>query len=202
MVYLKEHPETTAADFAEPVAFCFVAGEKEISMSGQPGRSGRKTFVPTADQRNTVKIMARLGIPEDKICLTVINPQTNKPISKPTLQRAFRNEIATGQTELTTLVGTALVDAALGERPRSGEPIKSDAARVNARCSFWNAAPAGSGGCSSSTATRPVGTAMRFRSCIGPTRQTQSCNYANLRQNLEYDFAARGEDRGLFGPDR
>ena len=105
-------------------------------MSGQPGRSGRKTFVPTADQRNTVKIMARLGIPEDKICLTVINPQTNKPISKPTLQRAFRNEIATGQTELTTLVGTALVDAALGKRPDGGEPIKSDAARVSAMTFF------------------------------------------------------------------
>jgi hypothetical protein len=101
-------------------------------MSGKPGRSGRKIFVPSADQCNTVKIMSGLGIPEDKICLTVINPQTNKPISKPTLHRAFRNEIATGQTELTTLVGTALVDAALGKRPPGGEPIKSDAARVSA----------------------------------------------------------------------
>ena len=101
-------------------------------MSGQPGRSGRKTFVPTADQRNTVKIMAGLGIPEDKICLTVINPQTNKPISTPTLRRAFRHEIDTAQTELNTSVGNALIKAALGERPISGEPIKSDAARVNA----------------------------------------------------------------------
>jgi hypothetical protein len=33
--------------------------------------------------------MAGLGIPEDKICLTVTNPQTNKPISKPTLRRAL-----------------------------------------------------------------------------------------------------------------
>jgi hypothetical protein len=101
-------------------------------VSGKPGRSGRKTFVPTADQRNTVKVMVGLGIAEDKICLTVVNPQTNKPISVPTLRRAFRYEIATGQTELTTLVGTALVDAALGKRPAGGEPMKSDAARVSA----------------------------------------------------------------------
>ena len=103
-----------------------------ISMSGQPGRSGRKKFVPSADQRNSVKIMASLGIPGDRICLTVINPQTKKPISETTLRRAFRQEMNTGQTELNALVGNALINAALGERPTSGEPIKSDAARVNA----------------------------------------------------------------------
>ena len=101
-------------------------------MSGQPGRSGRKTFVPTADQRNAVKTMSGLGISEDKIRLAIINPQTNKPISTPTLRRAFRHEIDTAQTELNTSVGNALIKAALGERPISGEPIKSDAARVNA----------------------------------------------------------------------
>ena len=104
-------------------------------MSGKPGRSGRKQFVPTADQRHAVKAMIGLGITEDKICLTVLNPQSNKPISKPTLQRAFRHEIATAQTELNTAVATALVDAALG-RPCGGEPIKSDTARVNATTFF------------------------------------------------------------------
>ena len=101
-------------------------------MSGQPGRSGRKTFVPTADQRHAVHMMASLGIPEDKICLTVINPQTNKPISKPTLRRAFRREIDTVQTELSTAVGSALLDAALGKKPSGGEPIRNDRARVDA----------------------------------------------------------------------
>jgi hypothetical protein len=101
-------------------------------MSGKPGRSGRKEFVPTEDQRHAVKVMTGLGIAEDKICLTVINPQTRKPISKPTLRRAFRHEIATGQTELTIEVGTALVDAALGKKPSGGEPIKNDRARVDA----------------------------------------------------------------------
>ena len=101
-------------------------------MSGKPGRSGRKKFLPNADQGNTVRIMAGLGIPEDKICLTVVNPQTNKPISKPTLRRAFRHEIDTAQTELSTAVGSALLDAALGKKPSGGEPIRNDRARVDA----------------------------------------------------------------------
>ena len=69
-------------------------------MSGKPGRSGRKPFEATADQRNTVKIMSGLGVPEQKICLPVTNPATGKPISEPTLRRAFRREIDSGQTEL------------------------------------------------------------------------------------------------------
>ena len=76
--------------------------------------------------------MAGLAIPEDKICLAVINPQTHKPISTTTLRRAFRQEINTAQIELHTLVGNALINAALGERPIAGEPIRSDAARMNA----------------------------------------------------------------------
>ena len=35
-------------------------------MSGKPGRSGRKPFEATADQRNTVKIMSGLGVPQEK----------------------------------------------------------------------------------------------------------------------------------------
>ena len=62
----------------------------------------------------------------------VINRQTRKPISEPTLRRAFRREIDSGQTELTTLVGNMLVEAALGRPPAVGEPIKSDAARLDA----------------------------------------------------------------------
>jgi hypothetical protein len=43
-------------------------------------------FAPTADQRNTVKIMAGLGVPQDKICLSVVNTATGKPVSEPTLR--------------------------------------------------------------------------------------------------------------------
>ena len=94
-------------------------------MSGKPGRSGRKPFEATADQRNTVKIMSGLGVPQEKICLLVINRQTRKPISEPTLRRAFRREIDSGQTELTTLVGNMLVEAALADPRPSGSRSKA-----------------------------------------------------------------------------
>jgi len=37
MFYLREHPETTAGDFAEPVAFCFVRGRKGDFNVGATG---------------------------------------------------------------------------------------------------------------------------------------------------------------------
>jgi hypothetical protein len=140
-------------------------------MSGKPGRSGRKTFVPTTDQRNTVKIMVGLGSPEDKICLTVINPQTGKPISKSTLRRAFRHEIDIAQTELNTAVGTALVDAALGKRPAGGEPIKSDAARVSAMTFYLECRAGWKRGMTLQhrNPTGPDGDAIPFVYKIGPT---------------------------------
>jgi hypothetical protein len=49
-------------------------------MSGMPGRRGRKTFVPTSEQRNSVKVLAGLRIPQEQICQLVINPQTGKPL--------------------------------------------------------------------------------------------------------------------------
>jgi hypothetical protein len=87
-------------------------------------------FAPTADQRNTVKIMAGLGVSQDKICLSVVNAATGKPVSEPTSRRAFQREIDSGQTELITLVGNMLANTALGRPSAVGEPIKSDAARV------------------------------------------------------------------------
>ena len=112
-------------------------------MSGKPGRSGRKPLEATADQRNTVKIMSGLGVPQEKICLLVINRQTRKPISEPTLRRAFRREIDSGQTELTTLVGNMLVEAALGLPPAVGERSKAMRRESTRRFFIWNARPAG-----------------------------------------------------------
>ena len=140
-------------------------------MSGKPGRSGRKKFLPTADQRHTVKTMSALGIPEDKICLTIINPQTGKPLSAPTLRRAFRLELDCGQTELNMLVGTTLVDAALGRRPSGGEPIKSDAARVNAITFFLECRAGWKRGMllQHGNPTGPDGNAIPFRYHATPT---------------------------------
>jgi hypothetical protein len=40
--------------------------------------------------------MKALGIPEDRICQTIINPRTKKPESPMTLKRAFAPELASG----------------------------------------------------------------------------------------------------------
>ena len=140
-------------------------------MSGKAGRSGRTKFLPTADQRNTVKVMSGLGIPEEKICLTIINPQTGKPLSAPTLRRAFRLELNSGQTELHTLVGTALVDAALGRKTPGGEPIKSDAARVNAMTFFLECRAGWKRGMTlqHGNPTGPDGNAIPFMYIANPT---------------------------------
>jgi len=89
-------------------------------MSGMPGRSGRKTFVPTPEQRNSVKVLAELGIPQEKICQLVINPQTGKRLDQKTLRRHFEHEIATGEIELHEQVGNFIVSTILGRAPPPG----------------------------------------------------------------------------------
>ena len=62
-------------------------------MSGVAGRSGRKAFVPTQEQRRNVKLLVGLGIPQDKICLMVVNPQTEKPLDPKSLRKHFPREL-------------------------------------------------------------------------------------------------------------
>ena len=69
------------------------------AMSGKPGRSGRKSFVATPEQRNNVKILVGLGIPQAMICQLVVNPQTGKPLDEGTLKKHFPREIAVGAAE-------------------------------------------------------------------------------------------------------
>jgi hypothetical protein len=57
---------------------------------------GRPKFEPTQDQRNQVKLMKALGIPEDRICKTITNPRTGKPVAPMTLARAFPAELESG----------------------------------------------------------------------------------------------------------
>jgi len=99
-------------------------------MAGKKGASGRPPFVPTDDQRSSVQVMAAVGIPHDKICLTVRNPSTGKPISKPTLERVFRKEIDTAQTELHARIASFIVKSILGHKQPNGEVIKSERERV------------------------------------------------------------------------
>jgi len=67
-------------------------------MTEKRGR-GRPKFEPTQDQRSQVKMMKALRLPEDRICKTVINPRTGKPVSPMMLARAFAAELESGATE-------------------------------------------------------------------------------------------------------
>ena len=100
-------------------------------MSEKRGR-GQPKFAPTQDQRSQVKQMKALGIPEDRICKTITNPRTGKPVSPMTLARAFARELASGATEFHTLVGNFILCAILGKKPALGDAIKSEQVRMTA----------------------------------------------------------------------
>jgi len=71
-------------------------------------------------------------IPEDRICKTIINPRTGKPVSPMTLARAFAPELASGATEFHALVGNFILCAILGKKPVLGDAIKSEQVRMTA----------------------------------------------------------------------
>ena len=100
-------------------------------MSGKRGR-GQPKFEPTQDQRYQVKLMKALGIPEHRICTTIINPRTQKPVAPMTLARAFAPELASGATEFHALVGDFIMCAILGKKPALGDAIKSEQVRMTA----------------------------------------------------------------------
>jgi hypothetical protein len=79
-------------------------------MSEKRGR-GQPKFGPTQEQRSQVKLMKALGIPEDRICKTIINPRTKKPVAPMTLARAFPRELDSGATECHALVGNFILCA-------------------------------------------------------------------------------------------
>src|SRR5580693_4951698 len=88
------------------------------AVSGKPGRSGRKSFVATTEQRNNVKILVGLGVPQAMICQLVVNPQTGKPLDEGTLKKHFPREIAVGAAELHARMGELY----------GGEYLRDDAA--------------------------------------------------------------------------
>src|SRR5271169_533582 len=93
---------------------------------------GQPRFEPTQDQRNQVKLMKALGIPEDRICKTITNPRTRKPVAPMTLARAFAAELESGATEFHALVGNFILSAILGKKPALGDAIKSEQVRMTA----------------------------------------------------------------------
>jgi hypothetical protein len=89
-------------------------------VSGVAGRSGRKAFVPNPEQRNIVRTLTSLGIPQEHICRLVTNPQTGKPLDAKSLRKHFALEITTGAAELNFHVGRFIVATMLGLPPPPG----------------------------------------------------------------------------------
>jgi hypothetical protein len=101
------------------------------AVSGKPGRSGRKSFVATTEQRNNVKILVGLGVPQAMICQLVVNPQTGKPLDEGTLKKHFPREIAVGAAELHARMGSFMVANIFGMTPPAGtQPIKNESSRA------------------------------------------------------------------------
>ncbi len=101
------------------------------AVSGKPGRSGRKSFVATPEQRNNVKILVGLGVPQAMICELVVNPQTGKALDEGTLKKHFPREIAVGAAELHARMGSFMVANIFGMTPPAGtQPIKNESSRA------------------------------------------------------------------------
>lgn len=100
---------------------------------------GRKKFIPQANDRTRVMIWAACGMSHEYMCSQIINPDTNKPLSKKTLESAFKAELERGASEANAMVAQSLFKKAIGsgqgsvaaavwwEKTRSG---KKDTSRV------------------------------------------------------------------------
>lgn len=76
--------------------------------------AGRKPFTPTKEQRSMVQAMTGYGVPQEDICLVILNPTTGKPIDSKTLRRCFRTELDTGTVIANSKVAESLYNKALG----------------------------------------------------------------------------------------
>src|SRR5436309_14733664 len=99
---------------------------------------GQPKFEPTPEQRNQVKLMKAMGIPEDRICKTITNPRTRKPVAPMTLARAFAAELASGATEVHAPVGNFIICSILGKKPALGVAIKSKQAPITPAFDYNN----------------------------------------------------------------
>ena len=76
--------------------------------------------------------MKALGIPEDRICKTITNPRTRKPVAPMTLARAFAAELESGATEFHRLGRKFYPLRHPRQKPMLGDPIKSEQVRMTA----------------------------------------------------------------------
>jgi hypothetical protein len=63
-----------------------------------------KRFIPTDQQRLFVSVMSAARMSLDSIARTIVHERTGRPISRHTLERAFKEELATGNAKVRGLV--------------------------------------------------------------------------------------------------
>lgn len=73
---------------------------------------GRPAFEPTKEQRDNVRTLSGLGIPQEDICL-LVKDKAGKPISVDTLAKYFADEIKAGVTEANAKIAGRLFKSAM-----------------------------------------------------------------------------------------
>ena len=86
-----------------------------VSQKGKPGhKGGNEPFAPTPEQRAIVTSLAVLGIPQHDMCKVVINPKTDRPIDKKTLELHFRQELDQSFLQTTARIGVDFMKKCTG----------------------------------------------------------------------------------------
>lgn len=90
---------------------------------------GRPKFEPTDKQRGQVEAMTRYGIPQIEIASAI-------GITKPTLEKHFREEITAGATKANAQVGEFIFSTIIG-MPIPGRPPVTDERARATLAMFW-----------------------------------------------------------------
>ena len=94
------------------------ATPKQTGQGGRKGRSG-PPFRPTEKQRQTVAVLASVGMSHDHIRKVILNPsKANAPISINTLKKFFGQELQDGANECIHHVHRTLFMAATDTDPQ------------------------------------------------------------------------------------
>src|SRR5262245_50884179 len=83
-------------------------------MTGEPiserKTRGRPPFRPTDHQRRIVAVLSAMGLSHDSIRMVIVNEKTGRAIERPTLLKAFAEEIEIGRAHTDYAVATAIVE--------------------------------------------------------------------------------------------
>lgn len=109
-------------------------------------KAGRPSFDPTDEQRRLVSALAGYGAPQEYICGKIINPQTEKPIDKKSLEKHFRAELDAAMQDTDLKMVESLFIQGVG-RPaqydKGGKLVREELKPSVAAAIFWTKARLG-----------------------------------------------------------